>query len=454
MSSSIPPADPADPTSAQPVRQRSLWLKGFAIGFVVFLLAVASALVFGVVAERHQRAREVEWELAATWGPQQAVGAPMLYLLQTPATADGVAPPVPALPRSPTRHRLLPRELHWQATVEPQVRRRGLYPVLLYRARLHGTGTFDVPPAPGRTWTPQGVELSFGNLEGIQSASIVVGGAATPFERQPVDAQRSILWTELDVPIADHTGGVRVPFEVEIELHGSRGLSWLPLASEITIDLRSSWPSPSFGGVRLPDEHRVDADGFTATWRTGSLQRAAAELAVAAPGSLPDLTGTAFGVDLILTASPYQRVERAVKYALLLVALVFTAVFVLETMGSRWLHPVHYAFVGADLCLFFLLLLALAEHLGFRVAYAAAAVATAGSVALYARAILGSAGAATALLAVLAGLFGFIFVLLSAETYALLLGAAGLFVLLVTAMYATRRLDWYDLRPRATRSVR
>jgi inner membrane protein len=121
-------------------------------------------------------------------------------------------------------------------------------------------------------------------------------------------------------------------------------------------------------------------------------------------------------------------------------------------MGSRWLHPVHYAFVGADLCLFFLLLLALAEHFGFRFAYAVAAAATAGSIALYARAILGSTAAATTLLVVMAGLFGFIFVLLSAETYALLLGAVGLFVLLVAAMYTTRRLDWYDLRPRRTRS--
>jgi inner membrane protein len=223
-------------------------------------------------------------------------------------------------------------------------------------------------------------------------------------------------------------------------------LSWLPLATETSTTLRSSWPSPSFGGARLPAEHQVDDAGFTATWRTSSLQRAAAETSIAAPGSLPDLSADAFGAELILTASPYQRVERSVKYALLLIVLVFATLFVLETLGPRWLHPVHYGFVGADLCLFFLLLLALSEHLGFQLGFAAAALATIASSALYARSILGGARPATILTIVLSGLFGFIYVLLSAETYALLLGAAGLFALLATAMYTTRRLDWYDIR--------
>lgn len=443
-------------TSSTPVRQRSLWIKAIGVGLIVFLLATCSALLFGVVTERHQRARAVEYEVTSTWGPRQIVGGPLLYVLESAAPparreGDGGASPAPATAltriteRTATRQRLLPRQLDWQATAEPEIRRRGLYPVLLYRAKLRGSGFFALPAAAGRARATQGIELAFGSLEGIQSATITIDGTTRPLERLPVDQHRSILWTAAEIEPASE-GELRIPFEVEVELHGSGGLSWLPLATETTTTLRSSWPSPSFGGARLPAEHQVDDGGFTATWRTSSLQRAAAESAIAAPGSLPDLSADAFGAELIFTASPYQRVERSVKYALLLIVLVFATLFVLETLGPRWLHPVHYGFVGAGLCLFFLLLLALSEHLGFQLGFAAAALATIASSALYTRSILGGAKPATILTIVLSGLFGFIYVLLSAETYALLLGAAGLFALLATAMYTTRRLDWYAIR--------
>ena len=444
-------------TPGSPVRQRSLWLKAIGVGLIVFLLASCSALVFGVVTERHQRARAVEYEVTSTWGPRQIVGGPLLYVLESPGTpaspGQSGSAPASAAPaaltritdRTTTRQRVLPRQLDWQATAEPEIRRRGLYPVLLYRAKLHGSGFFAVPAVAGRSLRTQGIELAFGSLEGIQSATITLDGATRLLERLPVDGQRSILWADAEIPLPSE-GEARVPFEVEVELHGSGGLSWLPLATETSTTLRSSWPSPSFGGARLPSEHQVDDAGFTATWGTSSLQRAAAETSIAAPGSLPDLTADAFGAELILTASPYQRVERSVKYALLLIVLVFATLFVLETLSPRWLHPVHYGFVGADLCLFFLLLLALSEHLGFAIGFAAAAIATIASCALYARSILGAARPATILTIVLSGLFGFVYVLLSAETYALVLGAAGLFALLATAMYTTRRLDWYDIR--------
>jgi inner membrane protein involved in colicin E2 resistance len=218
-------------TPGSPVRQRSLWLKAIGVGLIVFLLASCSALVFGVVTERHQRARTVEYEVTSTWGPRQIVGGPLLYVLESAAappsqtqgdsqSPGGPAPLTRITDRTATRQRLLPRQLDWQATAEPEIRRRGLYPVLLYRAKLHGSGFFAVPAAAGRARRVQGIELAFGSLEGIQTATITLDGATRPLERLPVDPQRSILWTDAEIPLPAE-GEARVPFEVEVELHGS-----------------------------------------------------------------------------------------------------------------------------------------------------------------------------------------------------------------------------------------
>ncbi len=145
-------------------------------------------------------------------------------------------------------------------------------------------------------------------------------------------------------------------------------------------------------------------------------------------------------------ADPYQQTERAVKYAVLFILLTFTTVFVLELLSPVRLHPMQYLLVGAALCLFYLLLLALAEHLGMGRAYTVAAAATVGLITLYTRAVLAGWRRAVAVGGVLAILYGWLYTVLRAEDYALLLGALGLFATLAVVMFLTRRLDWTTLR--------
>jgi inner membrane protein len=203
-------------------------------------------------------------------------------------------------------------------------------------------------------------------------------------------------------------------------------------------------------GAPLPRQRRVGPREFTATWEVPYFGRgfaqqwrsgetAAAELRRALPGA-------AFGVSLARPADPYQQTERAVKYAVLFIGLTFTTVFLLELLSPVRLHAVHYLLVGFALCLFYLLLLALAEHLGLGLAYLLAAGATAGLVTLYARAVLAGWSRAAVLGAALAGLYAWLYTLLRAEDYALLLGAGGLFAVLALVMFLTRRLDWGTLR--------
>jgi inner membrane protein len=160
----------------------------------------------------------------------------------------------------------------------------------------------------------------------------------------------------------------------------------------------------------------------------------------------PAVEGSAFGVNLVQPADIYQQAERAVKYAVLFVVLTFLVFFLWEIFQAALVHPVQYVFVGFALCLFYLLLVSLSEHTGFDRAYGVSSVATTLMIAGYSRAVLRGTKPALSVAAALGGLYGFLYLLLRLEDYALLAGTVGLFLILALVMYVTRRMDWYNLK--------
>lgn len=139
---------------------------------------------------------------------------------------------------------------------------------------------------------------------------------------------------------------------------------------------------------------------------------------------------------------PYRIVERALKHSPLVLALVFTAFFLFETLVSLRLHLVHYGLVGAAMCLFYLALLALGEVLGPGPAYTGAAGASSLLITLYSAAILRSQFRALAVGALLGCVHGVLYIVLRMEFYALLAGTGALFAALAAVMYFTRNVDW------------
>jgi inner membrane protein involved in colicin E2 resistance len=140
---------------------------------------------------------------------------------------------------------------------------------------------------------------------------------------------------------------------------------------------------------------------------------------------------------------PYRMVERSLKYGVLVLALVFAAFFLFETLCALRLHAVHYGLVGAAMCLFYLGLLALGEVLSPASAYVLAAVASSALIACYSAAILRSWVRAAAIAGFLAAVHGVLYVVLRMESFALLAGTAALFVALGAVMFFTRNIDWH-----------
>src|SRR5262249_41253082 len=200
-------------------------------------------------------------------------------------------------------------------------------------------------------------------------------------------------------------------------------------------------------GCFRPDSRQIGAEGFDATWRLTSLSRSYPQ-AWRDPdiSNVIDLNAAAFGAQFIKVVDAYQQTERSIKYGALFILLTFTTFVLVELLQSVRVHPVQYLMVGAALCLFYLLLVSLSEHVRFGGAYAAAALATIGVIAMYTVHVLGGMRQGLMTGVGLSGLYAFLYVLLQLEDYALLTGSIALFLILAFIMFITRRVNWYDLR--------
>ena len=154
------------------------------------------------------------------------------------------------------------------------------------------------------------------------------------------------------------------------------------------------------------------------------------------------MTSSAFGIDFIQPVHFYRLAERALKYALGFIGIVFLAVFVIEIQSKRRVHWIQYLFVGLALVIFYLVLIGTAEHIGFEFGYLAAAVATSALIGTYFGIVVKSRLRGACLGVLVTGIYGLLYLLLRIEDYAMLIGSLAAFCLLATVMFATRNVDW------------
>jgi len=113
-----------------------------------------------------------------------------------------------------------------------------------------------------------------------------------------------------------------------------------------------------------------------------------------------------------------------------------------EILSKTPFHIIHYGLIGAALVIFYTLLLSVSEHLGFNTAYLIAFLATNGIITWFVRNISKSTLTALFFAGILTLFFGFNFVLMQLEDYALLVGSVGMFVILFALMYVTGKINW------------
>ena len=246
------------------------------------------------------------------------------------------------------------------------------------------------------------------------------------------------------VPISpDPSGDGRVSARLDLALSGAEALDFLALGDTNTLKLSCDWASPSFSGYRLPAGRDLGESGFRAEWFVDEPARVLPRVLAAPDFRTESIAGAAFGVDFLQPTDVYQQVHRALRYAVLFLFIPFAALFLFEVLARRRLHVVQYILVGLANCLFYLLLLALAEHLPFLAAYLVSAAAVCSVTTFYVGAFLPDKRQAALAFGILAVQYGYLFCALSSEDYALLIGSVGLFDVVALTMAATRNVDWF-----------
>ena len=436
---------------------RSPAFKFLLILFLIVLLLVPLLLVFALIWEREKRAESVRYDVAQLWGPEKRILGPFLIVPYT-VRIETVQGEKRIEQTQERRAVFTPEALEVSGRAEAKTLSRSIFEVPVYAARLKLSGRFAQPriadvaaDVVAVRWRDAAFVLGLTGVSGLkEAAALSIAGVADIAFAPSIGIPSSKL-SGIHARLAG-AGAALLPdpeqppqpfaFSLDLAFNGSTSLTIAPVARETRVALSSDWPHPSFSGAFLPDDRQVTAAGFTATWRIPHLARSVPEAWSLTEAGLERLQPHAFGVVMVDPVNFYSLVNRAAKYGIMFVALAFMAVFCLELVSERRVHPVQYLFTGIALVFFYVLLLSLAEHLGFALAYLAAAVATGAMLAVYVGMALSSVARGLVMLAVFAAIYGILYLILQLEDYALLAGAILGFVALTTVMFVTLRVDW------------
>ena len=430
---------------------RALFLKLLILTGVTLVLSIVLLRIGWLVDERQQRQQEAVANVEQSQAGAQLLLGPLLIRQCSESwdvvTGDGKAR-VTSVEKREFTLSAVPNNLQVSGALNQDPRYRGLFKVNGYAGRLQMVAQWPslaalqprAEHAGGRLLCePPQAMLASSDVRGLRAASLKQGEEALVVKPGTLHSQYSRgLHAELKAAAAD----APLMLTLTLELSGTRSFALVPAAAATHLSLRSDWPHPSFGGRFLPNTREVGETGFSAQWQVSELaSAAAAEVLDSRP--VPELD--TLDVALVDPVNPYVMSDRAIKYGLMFIVLTFVCVGIVELLSGRRVHPVQYLLVGLALSVFFLLLLSLSEHLPFAAAYALAAAAAVSLLAYYGAAMLGSWQRGAGFGAGISTLYGALYVLLSLEQAALVIGALLLFAVLATVMTLTRRLDWYAL---------
>jgi inner membrane protein len=434
-------------------------LKLFSIGFMVILLLLPQSWVTSLMEERQVRAAEVKNEIAGKWSGEQTLTGPLLRIpfTRTTTTMQIVkGKPVEEIFKTVEYAYFLPDILTAQGHLTPHVRHRGIFDAIVYDASLYLAAQFPQPDFQKWGindtqvhWKEASLLLGITDLRGIsENPGITVGTVKLTGEPasnlgvtiQPHGSKTSEQGVIVALPWKSKQDFAEA-VTLNLRLKGSERLYIVPVGKTTEVNLSGDWASPSFDGTLLPAKTpEVSESRFSADWKVLSFNRPFAQQWINDEQTLQD---SSVGVRLDLPADQYQKSIRTSKYGILIIFLAFTALFLVEISGKIRVHPFQYILIGAALMIYYALLLSLSEHLGYNLAYGLAALATVVLVSLYSSTFLPTRSFILLFTSVMIGFYAFIFVIVQAEDYSLLIGSVGLFLIMAAIMYFSRHINWY-----------
>ena len=428
-----------------------LWIRGsislrvITIAILILLLLIPLSMIESLIRERSQLRENVVREVSASWGQNQTLTGPILsvpytYYLETDDNN--------LIERTGYAY-FLPNTLEVNGEVSPNVRYRSIYEVVVYTTNLEVEGTFSRPDLSAFDiepesilWEDAAISVGLTDLRGIND-TVSLTWENQSYTFGPGTATREVVDTGISTPVDLTTvdsSGTELSFTFDLSVNGSEYLHFTPLGQETNISIDSPWADPSFDGAFLPDERTVTDDGFSASWKVLHMNRNYPQSWL---GQQHEVGTSSFGVRLLIPVDAYQKSTRSAKYAIMFLLLTFATFFFVEVINNKRIHPIQYIMIGFALCIFYVLLLSISEHLTFNIAFILSSMAITLMITLYSTTLFKNLRLTLLTAGLLTLMYGFIYTVLQLQDYALLIGSLGLFIVLASFMYLSRRIDWY-----------
>jgi inner membrane protein len=459
-------------------KERSPGIKLLFACIIGLTLVIPLVMVYALVWDRQSQSQTAQDAINAGWGGPQVLAGPVVVVpFKTTETQNETGADGKTTSRTVEVEKLLyisPVENKVATSVRPEERRKSIYRSVLYEAQVKGSARFELPadlPRFGVTaealiWDRAELRMGASDARGLTTGGTLIANgqalAVQPGKGPGATGGQGFF------AFLPWKGEGAIVVDYAFALRGSRTLSLVPRGGHTTWDVASTWASPSFGGAFLPERPAVSGKGFTASYTvdklalglapvstddqgppviddgSGNSGSGAVTTATTADRSSESVSGQALAVTvgLIEPVNLYSKVDRSVKYGFLFIGFTFLAFLLFDIVGGTRVAAAEYLLTGAALVLFFALLLAFAEVIGFTEAYLLASAAIIGLLTAYSAAVLKSWKRARFIGALLIGLYALLFVLLNLEAWSLLIGSVLLFVALAGVMYATRNVDW------------
>ena len=427
--------------------KKNIGVKALIVGGLIIALLIPTFLIDNLVRERQSRQDEAVKEISSKWAETQTITGPFITIPYNEYYKDTLG----NVHKTRKYIHQLPDQLNIKGNIHPQKRYRGLYEVVVYNSNLSFSGSFSNIAYTNPSILPVDilyneafVAVGISDLRGIkESLKLRWNNDSFSFNSgiETTDILKSGINSHIKINPADSTNGP-VQFSFNLNLNGSQFLYFTPVGKETIVDISSDWTTPSFAGAFLPDTRNVSDAGFTSRWKILHLNRNYPQNWL---NSDYNTENSAFGINLILPIDNYIKTDRSIKYAVLFIGLTFLIFFFLELLNNKNIHPLQYILIGFALCIFYVLLLSLSEHMNFNFSYLIAATMTIGLISWYSGSILKDKKLASLVAGNLIILYGFIFTIIQLEDYALLMGSLGLFIILTLVMYFSKKIDWAGL---------
>lgn len=438
---------------------RGLMYKIVTAGILIAVLLFAVNTIRGLVDERQVLRDQVVQDIARSSSYKQQLTGPILVVpyrrvIREWQNQEGSTEGVLKERTVTGQLYFLPEIFRLDGEIRTEQRSRGIYQARLYHASNKLSGVFEIPAHYGididvadYRFDPAFLAIGISDIRGIEN-SLTLQLNGQPLRFNP-GTRTDLLGAGVHAPIPFSATGspMHIEFSLDLQLQGTEQFDITPVGRDTRVTLRSDWPHPGFIGDYLPAERNITDKGFSAQWQTSFFSTNLEEILHKCnpAAECPELKARRFGVSFVDPVDQYLKSERALKYALLFIALTFAGFFLFEVLKKLQVHPVQYGLVGLALAMFYLLLISLSEHLGFALAYGLSATACVTLLAYYIGHVLQHFMRGLGFGAGLALLYTLLYGLLSAEDYALLMGSMLVFALLGAVMVLTRKVDWFSL---------